>query len=188
MPRNSPLKPSGLSATQKEFRLLFVTSTARNATSSDIADYNSFVQGSAAAGYSSIRPFAAQFRVVGSTASVDARDNTSTTYTSSDKGPPIYWLRGNRVADDYEDFYDGSWDDGKDVRAESGNAHPRIGRTTRGTIWTGTQSDGRTASSSLGSQGLATQGRLGGTGFGHLRPFSGPLAAPSSLGVCAVGI
>ena len=67
VPRNSPLKPSGLSATQKEFRLLFVTSTARNATSSDIADYNSFVQGSAAAGYSSIRPFASQFRVVGST-------------------------------------------------------------------------------------------------------------------------
>ena len=65
------------------------------------------MQGSAAAGYSSIRPFASQFRVVGSTNSVDARDNTSTTYTSSNKGVPIYWLRGNRVADEYEDFYDG---------------------------------------------------------------------------------
>ena len=53
------------------------------------------------------RPFASQFRVVGSTASVDARDNTSTTYTSSDKGVPIYWVSGNKVADNYEDFYDG---------------------------------------------------------------------------------
>ena len=25
---------------------------------------------------------------------------------------PIYWLNGNKVADQYEDFYDGDWDDG----------------------------------------------------------------------------
>ena len=40
-------------------------------------------------------------------AAKDARDNTSTTYTSSDKGVPIYWLGGAKVADEYEDFYDG---------------------------------------------------------------------------------
>ena len=25
-------------------------------------------------------------------------------------GVPIYWLNGAKVADDYADFYDGSWD------------------------------------------------------------------------------
>ena len=33
-----------------------------------------------------------------------------TTFTSSDKGVPIYWLGGAKVADQYQDFYDGSWD------------------------------------------------------------------------------
>ena len=40
----------------------------------------------------------------------DARDNTGTTFTSSDKGVPIYWMSGTKVADQYQDFYDGSWD------------------------------------------------------------------------------
>ena len=154
VPRNSPLKPSGLSATQKEFRLLFVTSTARNATSSDIADYNSFVQGSAAAGYSSIRPFASQFRVVGSTNSVDARDNTSTTYTSSNKGVPIYWLRGNRVADEYEDFYDGTWD------SRSGKNQSGGGFSASSKIWTGSLDNGRAANQSLGVGSTVKVARL----------------------------
>ena len=42
--------------------------------------------------------------------SVDARDHTGTRYTSSNKGVPIHWLDGDKVADNYEDFYDGSWD------------------------------------------------------------------------------
>ena len=110
VPRGWPLKPSGLSPTQTEFRLLFATSMTRGAASSNIADYNSFVQGRAAAGHSSLRFSSSGFRVVGSTASANARDNTSTTYTASAKGVPIYFLSGGKVADQYEDFYDGSWD------------------------------------------------------------------------------
>ena len=142
VPRGWPLKPSGLSATQTEFRLLFVTSTGRNAASSRIADYNRFVQGRAAAGHSSIRSFASKFRVVGSTGSVNARDNTSTTYTSSDKGPPIWWLNGAKAADHYEDFYDGSWDN-ENARNELGDAQ-RAGcfGGTRQTLWTGTNNNG----------------------------------------------
>ena len=49
----------------------------------------------------------AGFRAVGSTSSVAARDNTCTTGT----GVPIHWLNGNKVADNYGDFYDGDWDD-----------------------------------------------------------------------------
>ena len=59
--------------------------------------------------------------MVGSTADVDARDNTATTYTSADKGVAIYWLGGNKVADEYEDFYDETWDDEANPKDESGS-------------------------------------------------------------------
>ena len=115
VPDDWPLTPSGVSAGGK-FRLLFVTSTARDATSSNIADYNRFVQNRAAAGHSSIRPYKDGFRAVGSTDAADARDNTCTTGT----GVEIHWLNGNKVADDYADFYDDSWDDAN-LKNEGGN-------------------------------------------------------------------
>ena len=93
-----------------------MTSTARDATSSNIADYNRFVQNRAAAGHSSIRPYKDGFRAVGSTDAADARDNTCTTGT----GVEIHWLNGNKVADDYADFYDDSWDDAN-LKNEGGN-------------------------------------------------------------------
>ena len=54
--------------------------------------------------------------MVGSTAAVDARDNTKTTGT----GVPIYWLNGAKVADNYADFYDGSWSNEANPKDESG--------------------------------------------------------------------
>ena len=49
---------------------------------------------------------------------------------------PIYYLNGDKVADDYADFYDGSWDTnrGRNIAGNliSGNPY----------IWTGTDSDG----------------------------------------------
>ena len=110
VPANWSLKPTSLNAGDK-FRLLFLSSTKRNATVTAIATYNTFIQNRAAAGHSDIRAYSAGFRVVGCTAAVDARDNTLTTYISTDKGVPIYWLNGTKVADQYEDFYDESWDD-----------------------------------------------------------------------------
>ena len=92
--------------------------------STDIADYNTFVQTRAAAGHADIQAYSGGFRVVGCTADTDARDNTSTTYTTTDKGVPIYWLNGAKAADQYEDFYDGSWDDEVNDKNESGtDAH-----------------------------------------------------------------
>ena len=111
------LVPSGLGAGDS-FRLLFATSTTRNGTSTDIADYNTFVQNRAAAGHADIQGYSTGFRVVASTSATDARDNTSTTGT----GVPIYWLGGNKVADNYADFYDGSWDDETNSTDESGTA------------------------------------------------------------------
>ena len=95
--------PSGIGVGQS-FRLLFATSTTRNATSSDIADYNSFVQTRAATN-THLAGFSSEFRALVSTEAVDARDNTATTGT----GVPIYWVSGDKVADNYADLYDGSW-------------------------------------------------------------------------------
>ena len=119
VPADWSLIPTGLSTGDK-FRLLFLSSTKRNASSTDIADYNTFIQIRAAAGHTDIRAYSAGFRAVGCTAAVDARDNTKTTYTTSDKGVPIYWLNGAKAADQYEDFYDGSWDDEANDKNESG--------------------------------------------------------------------
>ena len=125
---SSSLIPTGLGVGD-EFRLLFLSSTKRNATSSDIENYNAFVQNRAAAGHPDIQAHSAGFRVVGCTRAADARDNTATTYAITDKGVPIYWLAGARVADDYEDFYDGDWDDEANDRNESGTDGPDTSQT-----------------------------------------------------------
>ena len=132
VPTDWPLKPSGVSVGGK-FRLLFITSTVGNPTSSNIADYNSFVQARAAAGHTEIQDYSAGFRAVGSTASVDARDNTCSTGT----GVPIYWLNGSKAASNYGGFYDGSWDDEFHRRFENGTE-----TNSSIFIWTGSNDDG----------------------------------------------
>ena len=74
----------------------------------------------AAAGHTAIRAYSTGFRVVGCTDAVDAHDNTGTTGI----GVPIYWLSGNKVADDYGDFYDANWDDEANDKNESGTDGP----------------------------------------------------------------
>ena len=133
--QSSDLVPSGL-AVGDDFRLLFVSSTTRNARPADIATYNTFVQAAAASGHPDIRSLSTLFNALGSTATVDARDNTDTTFTGSFAGVPIYWLGGDKVADDYSDFYDGDWDSNA-PKDEFGNA---VATTTQ--VFTGTDEDG----------------------------------------------
>ena len=78
---------------------------------------------------------------------VDARDNTDT--ESSDTDAPIYWLGGAKAADNYADFYDGSWDSiaGK-TETEASYA---------GTVWTGSDADGtKRATAYLGATAVGT--------------------------------
>ena len=140
VPSNWSLKPSGL-GTGDSFRLIFATSGTRDATSTDIDDYNTFVQNAAASGHASIQEYSAGFRVVGSTGAVDARDNTGTTHTDDDKGVPIYWLNGYKVADDYEDFYDGSWDV-ETYPMDEGGAGSDVGSSVSTAPHTGSLHDG----------------------------------------------
>ena len=142
------LVPSGLGPGDR-FRLLFISSSSRNATPTSIDTYNTWIQNLAAAGHTDIQGYSSTFNVVGSTAAVDARDNTGTTYTSTDKGVAIYWLNGNKVADDYGDFYDGSWDEEASMRTQAGTS-----TGAPGTVWTGSTHDGKEETTGIGSIAL----------------------------------
>ena len=96
-----------------QYRLVFVTDGTRDATSSDINDYNTFVTnqvtGSALATQlttAGFTPSAITWKAIGSTDSVAARDNTGTNPSST--GVPIYLIDGNRVANNNADLWDGS--------------------------------------------------------------------------------
>ena len=186
LPARSPMIPSGLAAGD-QFRLLFLTSTKRDATSSDIADYNSFVQTAAAAGLPEIQPYSSGFRAVASTAAVDARDNTATTHTSSDRGVPIYWLGGTKVVDDYEDFYDGTWDDEENPTDESGEVYTDLDPLTA--VWTGSGDDGTAClngTCALGTSrpagaGIGATSIPSGSGAGTVSP--NPILRSSSISI-----
>jgi hypothetical protein len=89
-----------------QYRLAFETSTTTHATSTNIADYNTFVDrvanvlGSPIAGLSS-------WTAIGSTATVNAMDNTSTNPVAS-TGLPIYNLAGNEVAANNTQLWQGT--------------------------------------------------------------------------------
>jgi len=85
------------------YRLAFVTSGARDATSNNIADYNAFVQAAAdAAGFSGAR-----WKVIGSTKTVDARDNTSTNTSVDGTGVATFLMDGiTKVSDNNADMWD----------------------------------------------------------------------------------
>ena len=140
IPNDWPLKPSGTGIGEK-FRLMFITSTRQNAQSSNINDYNTIAQNDAAVGHLSIRQFSSEFRVLASTSAISARENTETI----ERGFPIYWLNGDKVADDYNDFYDGSWSNVDSLTWESG-----IRATSTYGVWTGSNNDGSRGDYPLG--------------------------------------
>ena len=156
VPANWALAPAGLSAGD-EFRLMFITSQTRNARSTNIDAYNEWAAGVVATGgHASLLPYGGLVRVVGSTTGRDARVNTGMwasgahpdgSTQDSDSGVKIYWLAApssDKVADNYFDFYDNSWDGGTDQSGadttESGAA-----RTDTGSFWTGSNNAGQKA-------------------------------------------
>ena len=147
VPSDWALVPAGVGVGQ-DFRLLFRSSTKRDATSADIAVYDEFVQAAAGSGHSAIQLYAPWFKAVGSTVSVDARDHTGTNHNTPEdgEGAQIFWLDGPRVADRNsrfwtDDFATHAWEnyDAADMRDESGTA---FDASTVGLAWTGTQAGG----------------------------------------------
>ena len=158
-PENWPLTPTGLIGGDK-FRLLFITYTGHSSANTDIENYNAYVQSQANAGnaHAAIKPYSYWFRVLGSTEDVSARDNTMTTGA----GAPIYWMGGDKVADNYGDFYDGSWD------SEMSSGRAGIPSSSAYALWTGTENNGTRASANGVYQTLGTAsvriGSLNGSG------------------------
>lgn len=148
------------------YRLIFVSSATTTATSTDIATYNSFVQGLATtAGYGSV-----DWTVVASTAATNARDNTGTS-VSDGVGEAIVLMDGSTIiADNYADL----WDGGIEVTVIGGGDPlvdaPRgiyldetgadVGADDR--VFTGTNSNGTTNTDQpLGNAGNVSTGAAG---------------------------
>jgi hypothetical protein len=134
-----------------QYRLVFVTSDRRDATSVFIDDYNAFVQG-AAEGSSAFPALAdATWKAIASTALVDARDNTETNPGEDGTGVSIFKLNSVRIADNYTDLWDGSIDSGLNLTEENANSTSHDGAWGQyHGVWTGTGSGG-TEGSALGS-------------------------------------
>ena len=160
VPHDWDLRPPGI-ATGKTFRLLIVTSDRRNGQSGDVDDYNDHVQDAVASGHSAIQDHSSGFRaLVGTKGGASPRDNTHSNKDSDGRGEQIWWLKGPKAADNYVDFYDGSWDHTNPVRLESGNSRTfhdvddTDEQFNRRIIWTGSRYDGvRSGSRHLGSDG-----------------------------------
>lgn len=100
----SIIVPTGLNPGDT-YHLAFVSSTSRDGTSTNIADYNSFVQGVAnAAGIGSSENV--DWFTIASTSTVDAKDNAVVGVST-----PVYLVNGTtKIADGFSDMWDGSLD------------------------------------------------------------------------------
>ena len=149
VPSDWTLKPSGLGVGD-EFRLLHMTKNKLpedSEDSTDIAVYDTWMRGRLSVlGHAEIKAYSGHFKVLGSTATVNARTHTGTT---GNGGVPIYWLNGAQVANDYPDFYDGSWTNRLGARNEDGEVIVQNQRDQL--ICTGTDDDGTTTSMPLGN-------------------------------------
>ena len=144
-----------------QYRLVFVTDGTRNAQSTDINDYNTFVTnqvtGSPLATALTTAGFnlgTIQWKAIGSTPTVAARDNTGTNPSST--GVPIYLIDGNRVANNNADLWDGSILTSIDSTPQESGGF--------GFVWSGTFDDG-TTESGLGSN-------VGGSNVGFIGAVS----------------
>ncbi len=124
------------------YRLLVVTDGVINATSTDIAVYNSFVTAEATA-VPALAALGTTWTAVASTSTVDARDNTMTNSAIWGTGVPIYLLDGTLFADDYASLWTsaGPLIGGVPFPDPSDPPYPYIPTVSGGfpsdTVWTG---------------------------------------------------
>ncbi len=164
VPHDWDLIPAGLDSGD-EFRLMFVTANTRDATSSDIADYDSFVQSSAAGtltggSHPEIQRYSSLFKALGSTSTVDARDHLGMNPgNAAHNNAHVYWLNGGRIAYGNADVWDNTWTNGDqaDRRSELGAAP-----TSNIVVWTGTiaSADASTQGTKDAAEHLGSTGSL----------------------------
>ncbi len=138
------------------YLLAFLTSTRRDAQSPDISVYNTWVDDLA----ETVPELAAlnqDWKVLASTASVNARDNTGTlpSFAGGSLGVPVFLLNDTKLADNYDDLWDGSIDNVFQVH-ETGD--PFGGPFWR--VWASTNSDGTASFLPLGTGSVNVTGAV----------------------------
>ena len=141
--------PTSLSAGD-QYRLAFVTSTTRDAYSTNIADYNAFVAG-VANGVTELQALGTSWNAIASTASVDARDNTGTNPSAA--GVSIFLLNDTMFATGNGDLWDVVLHAGAILTTLSIN---EAGSFTSELVWTGTSVDGTGSWGPLGEEEAST--------------------------------
>ncbi len=124
------IQPPGLNVGD-QYRLVFVTSGTRDSLSSDIAYYNSFVAAQAAMSLDLVS-LNTSWNAIGSTSTIDARDNTGTNPLAL--GVPIYRLDGALIAASNVQLWSGS--------LAAPILFDQFGNQASTGVHTGTQSDG----------------------------------------------
>ena len=125
--------PDGLSPGDT-YHYAFVTDGTTTATSTDIADYNTFVQNEAQRAGAYTKDWGIQWFAIGSTATVDARENAVVS-------APVYMLDGTQIATGYADMWAPKYI----------NISVEGVAITEVRIWTGSNLDGTTSSNPLGN-------------------------------------
>ncbi|WP_420610956.1 Calx-beta domain-containing protein [Candidatus Poriferisodalis sp.] len=180
VPQSWALAPSGvLGQGEPRFRLVFVSSAERDASSTDIAEYDAFVRGLLAEGHADVVPYAGFFTVLGSTSGVHLRDHAGVTGSAT---MPFYWLgetgdATKRVATDNGQFR-GEW-----IATETPSSQS-VPRDESGTVvsvdadgyFTGSTAAGARSSNPLGSSNV-TVGYLNDSGSGRAPLGSGQTAS-----------
>jgi len=165
------------------YRFAFVSSATTPATSTDITTYNAFVQGLADASPLNIGASDGfTWNVIGSTSTVDARDNTSSNTTVNGSGEATLLVDGMTViANDYADLWNNNIDNPLNIN-ENG-----VGGLT-GTVFTGSYPDGTKIDRALGGSTetppKVTIGRVTDTNSYWMRVYNA--ATTSSLPVYAL--
>jgi hypothetical protein len=146
-----------------QYRLVFITTGTRDATSADIAVYNSFVNAQAALASATGFPTSG-WAVIGSTPTVAARDNTGTN-PAIGVGVPIYRVDGVRIADNNADLWDGTPPAASISVTQQGDSYPNTAPPCASfpycLAWTGAVGFGESnPSSSLGGTGGTAAGNI----------------------------
>ncbi len=119
-----------------QYRLFFVTSIKETASHVGIDWYNTFVN-NVANFVPELAALGTEWKVVGSTDQINARDNTGTDPTTDGVGVPIFLLNDTLLVGNYTDLWEN--------RLERDPSITEMGEALSTKVWTGSHNDGTAA-------------------------------------------
>jgi hypothetical protein len=135
-------QPTGLPE-GSQYRIVFVTTTTRNATSTNINDYNNFVNAAANANGSQLQSLMQTWKAIASTSSISGFNNIG-----GASSLPIYRMDGVLIANNTTDLWDTTIANLINVTELGTNTPSQF-------VWTGTLSNGGIDGFPLGHTGDA---------------------------------